>query len=561
MKVSVMSMMLNEIDLLPRYIKFVSSFADEWVILDGSSTDGSLEYLELCKKYLEKPKIKLYSSSKWNLENLRNFNTLLQESLERCFGDWVWLGYLDEIAPRLPEAIGKLTLHKNVYVFPRKTLVSLYPPILLKVEYFPRLFPKEGARWIGGPIHEERLSSPYPYVTCQDVAIYHLSECCKRISDIRERERRYEMCGGTELTSSYSMETRLSRIKSGQFIEDPELKYFTRNRNDPKDLDPLRIFSLTQNIHLLKNNAFTDPVMVEIHPVGFCNHKCEDCLFSLYRENTSIDPLSFYNLLKELKGRVRSIEYCGGGEPTLHPNFREMVMTANILGFHQGLITNGSMLEKYSRDLQRYFDWVRISVDASTSETYRAVHGVDTFDSLIREIRRLVEERNEISSGLTVGLKFLVSKKNAHELEDFVKLAVDLGVDNVQVKSIRNSQLELGEKESSEVEQTLQKLKNKYPGFVYGSLRKTKLEGKCLANLLSCFILPDGSMAICCYYHNRLEEHIFGNIRNGFWKEWYGEKHIQKILRINPLMCNTFDCRYHEYNRLLSFLNHETYFV
>lgn len=51
----------------------------------------------------------------------------------------------------------------------------------------------------------------------------------------------------------------------------------------------------------------------------------------------------------------------GGGEPTLHPQFDEIVHYAKDLGYALGICTNGTKLTKH-KDLWQYFDYVRLGM-------------------------------------------------------------------------------------------------------------------------------------------------------------------------------------------------------
>src|SRR2546422_3733451 len=79
----------------------------------------------------------------------------------------------------------------------------------------------------------------------------------------------------------------------------------------------------------------------------------------------------------------------------------------------------------------------RVSLDAATRETYRRLRGVDQFDRVVANVRRLVElERERGRSVPRVSLWFTASRANLDELSAFVQLAADLGVDEVYVQRL-----------------------------------------------------------------------------------------------------------------------------
>src|SRR3989338_6058328 len=76
------------------------------------------------------------------------------------------------------------------------------------------------------------------------------------------------------------------------------------------------------------------PVYIEISPVGMCNHRCTFCapeMLGYPQRSLPVEALCrFLNELKGLREQdpdglgVRSIQYAGEGEPTLHKDLAEI---------------------------------------------------------------------------------------------------------------------------------------------------------------------------------------------------------------------------------------------
>ena len=81
-----------------------------------------------------------------------------------------------------------------------------------------------------------------------------------------------------------------------------------------------------------------------------------------------------------------SIILLGGGEPTLHKDFAEIVRYIKQKGLQLGIVTNGSRLFKVAEivDLLGDEDWLRISIDAATEETFTRSHSAQNFSHLKR---------------------------------------------------------------------------------------------------------------------------------------------------------------------------------
>ncbi len=90
---------------------------------------------------------------------------------------------------------------------------------------------------------------------------------------------------------------------------------------------------------------------LQVEPSLACNLRCPCCpnglMMSESKASPLLDPAAFEKALVDLHDagyRIGEIEYCGHGEPTLHPQFRSFVATARRMfpGALQRLITNGT---------------------------------------------------------------------------------------------------------------------------------------------------------------------------------------------------------------------------
>ncbi len=122
----------------------------------------------------------------------------------------------------------------------------------------------------------------------------------------------------------------------------------------------------------IQNNKSPSPVMAHISPINACNLTCSFCCFA-NREMTDRLPLErIKRALDSFKKiGVTGIEYTGGGEPTLHPDFEEIVRYTHKLGFKIGICTNGARIgtdpitgrkRPIGKDIIKYFSWVRLGM-------------------------------------------------------------------------------------------------------------------------------------------------------------------------------------------------------
>lgn len=139
---------------------------------------------------------------------------------------------------------------------------------------------------------------------------------------------------------------------------------------------------------------------------------------------------------------VQSITWTGGGEPTLHPAFNEIIEYARGL-VSQGIYTHGGHIDnERAQLLKETMTFVYVSLDAIDRKSYFESKGVDRFNAACDGIRRLTV----FDSGATVGVGFLVTETNYRDVGQAALLADALGADYVQYRPvIRYSQDRPGE--------------------------------------------------------------------------------------------------------------------
>jgi MoaA/NifB/PqqE/SkfB family radical SAM enzyme len=138
---------------------------------------------------------------------------------------------------------------------------------------------------------------------------------------------------------------------------------------------------------------------------------------------------------------VKAIQLTGGGEPTVHPQFNEVVQAIIDRGIEFSLVSHG---ERFNDEMMRLLikaTWVRISVDAGCDETYGKIRSIapKRYHTTMANIKRFVELKKETNSQVTIGTGFVVTKENWREVVMAVQQAKDNGVDNVRISAIFQS--------------------------------------------------------------------------------------------------------------------------
>lgn len=105
------------------------------------------------------------------------------------------------------------------------------------------------------------------------------------------------------------------------------------------------------------------PVSLQVSPTNKCNIRCMFC---------SVDErtLSLEWELEDLKTAIlmfvglgiKTVEFSGGGDPTLYKHLPEIVEYCKKFDLKLGMITNGILLKDLPRKTLRAFEWIRVSI-------------------------------------------------------------------------------------------------------------------------------------------------------------------------------------------------------
>jgi MoaA/NifB/PqqE/SkfB family radical SAM enzyme len=326
-----------------------------------------------------------------------------------------------------------------------------------------------------------------------------------------------------------------------------------------------RVLTFYHEAKMIRERKMPPPRMAIVYPTYVCN---QDCLWCEYdAENTEHNSIMSKENLRQLaedlhRLQIESVEFCGGGEPTLHPILAEVIRDLKEnKGISVGILTNGTKLKgELAEAVVDCCSYVRVGFDGGTIETCNAVKRPKTpearVESVIEKLRDLMVLRNERKSACRISMKVVVDQNNMHELEECVKLYLEMGLDSVQFKAARLVDSEVSEEEASQINVELERLRAAYPdAIILGGATKVDIATKCWLTPFQVTIDALGEAFLCCYYRHRKEAHSIGNcFESNINDFWYANRHWEAIDGIKACECNNLDCRFVEYNKILDSL-------
>lgn len=206
-----------------------------------------------------------------------------------------------------------------------------------------------------------------------------------------------------------------------------------------REFNPLKIWHHADRLSALAAGRDVAPVTVEVDPVAYCNHRCAWCVDPAHRPVIASRDF-LWTLLAELATfrvngfGVHGIVFKGGGEPTLHPDFAELVQQGCALGFEVGVVTNGSRLLAcgMAEALAASASYVRISIDGPTPEAHARIHGSHDFAEITAGVARLVALRR--ARHPIIGFSFAMDYSLIPMIPEAIALGERLKVDYVLMR-------------------------------------------------------------------------------------------------------------------------------
>lgn len=187
------------------------------------------------------------------------------------------------------------------------------------------------------------------------------------------------------------------------------------------------------------------PRHVQFEVTGACNLRCRMCLVRYQPPINKVEgslPFELFRRVVDSLPDLKKVTLQGLGEPLLAPDLFRMVEYAAPRGIRMGFNTNGTLLTRVraERLVRGGLDWLHVSLDGATAETYEGVRDGATFDKVRGNVEGLVDAMRELGARKpTLQLVFVAMRRNVADLPKLVRLAGDWGIPKVWVQNLSHS--------------------------------------------------------------------------------------------------------------------------
>jgi radical SAM protein with 4Fe4S-binding SPASM domain len=266
------------------------------------------------------------------------------------------------------------------------------------------------------------------------------------------------------------------------------------------------------------------PFSISVEPTTACNLRCPECpsgLRAFTRDTGNLKKDFFSKIIDDLGKELFYLTFYFQGEPYINPQFLEMVAYAHQRGIYTSTSTNAHFIDdkKAQKTIESGLDRLIISIDGTTQEVYEAYRKGGKLSKVLQGARNMVKWKRALKSTTPhLIFQFLVVRPNEHQIEDVYRLAADIGVDEVKLKTAQIYDYKQG---NSLI--PLQSTYSRYAKQDDGSYTiKNQLLDHCWKLWHSCVITWDGWVVPCCF--DKDAKYKLGSLKHeDFLSIWHSE--------------------------------------
>ena len=182
------------------------------------------------------------------------------------------------------------------------------------------------------------------------------------------------------------------------------------------------------------------PKVLYIETTNRCNLRCKGCV--LYRGNWEPDRDMSLQDLVMVTDQLPELERAtlhGVGEPLLNKALCRMIAHLKKRNVFVLFNSNGILLDEKRQNaiIDTGLDELRISLDASSSEGYKIIRNSNKFNRIVQNLQtflKLQKKRRAVTPRLSIW--FLGTKENIAELPGLLRLAAEIGIEEIHLQRL-----------------------------------------------------------------------------------------------------------------------------
>jgi radical SAM protein with 4Fe4S-binding SPASM domain len=174
------------------------------------------------------------------------------------------------------------------------------------------------------------------------------------------------------------------------------------------------------------------PIHLQMESTDACNLNCTTCSRDIFIDKAKLlDEKIWKKVIDEIV--PTNINVSGIGEPFLHPDIFDIVGYAKSKGSIINCATNFTRIDgRYREIIDSGISQLKVSIDSTDRETFKAIRGEDYFDEIIDNVRNIVHLRDDLKKDVPgIRFNFAVQALNYKQAPGLIDLAAEVGVEGI----------------------------------------------------------------------------------------------------------------------------------
>jgi len=247
---------------------------------------------------------------------------------------------------------------------------------------------------------------------------------------IKKAKNYYLIHANTKKISLNQRSFQLIKDLQKKTIKEIKKKYGEKSIELINSLVKDQIFYFSTNkksVHLFESNRET-PDILDLQITTKCNMACKFCYANIdQNKGVNLD----YKQIKKILDFAKKSGICfvsiTGGEPTLHPQFSQIVNYIKAKGFILHLNTNGTVINKKILDTLKNTNDFGISFDSVDARDFEFLRGKNKTNRVMTNIKKV------LATGLSPTIVVVVNTININSLFILVNRLKKIGIKKIKL--------------------------------------------------------------------------------------------------------------------------------
>ena len=176
------------------------------------------------------------------------------------------------------------------------------------------------------------------------------------------------------------------------------------------------------------------PQRLVLELTNACNLKCIMCGRDEAEFKPTLFKLDYLKKMEHILYTIEEVTLFGWGEPTMHPQFIDILKYLHNFPVRKYFVTNGMKLDQIKDAIFNYqVDIIAVSIDGANAETNDRIRAGGNFNTIVNNIKKIQDEKRKRNLSYPyMNFVMALMDSNIEQLPDLIKLAYEIGLEEVK---------------------------------------------------------------------------------------------------------------------------------